>query len=168
MHTLAHALKDWDQKSVDTLLQLYQQYTATVGFVQELIELLNQQEQQTGASWLLKHHLEGGHLLTDNECLQVYQQALGLTAWPAKLHLLQSIPFMPIPACQKDPLERFLRSCLIDTNKFVRAWAYNGFHELSLQFPEFLPESQQFIEMALRDEAPSVKARIRAILRAKQ
>ena len=59
----------------------------------------------------------------------------------------------------------FLRNCLVDNNKFVRAWAYNGFYELAVQYPEYEKETKQFFEMAMRDEAPSVKSRIRNIMK---
>jgi hypothetical protein len=59
----------------------------------------------------------------------------------------------------------FLRTCLADENKFVRAWAYNGFYLLSQQYPEYQQETEQFFAMAMRDEAASVKARIRNILK---
>jgi len=59
-------------------------------------------------------------------------------------------------------VEIFLRVCLLDNNKFVRAWAYKGFYELAVQYPK---ETRQFFEMAMRDEAPSVKSRIRNIMK---
>jgi len=48
-------------------------------------------------------------------------------------------------------------------NKFVRSWAYNGFYGLSRQYPEYIQETKQFFEVAMKDEAPSVKARIRNV-----
>jgi len=62
-------------------------------------------------------------------------------------------------------VEAFLKKCLVDDNKFIRAWAYNGFYELSVQYPEHKDETKQFFEMAMRDEAPSVKSRIRNIMK---
>ena len=54
-----------------------------------------------------------------------------------------------------------MRHNLTATNKFVRAWSYNGLYELARRDPVYLPEVEQIFELALRDEAPSVKARIR-------
>lgn len=59
----------------------------------------------------------------------------------------------------------FLRNCLISDNKFVRAWAYNGFYELALQYPAYKTEVKKFLDMAMKDEAASVKARVRNILK---
>ncbi len=58
-----------------------------------------------------------------------------------------------------------MRKCLEDDNKFVRAWAYNGFYELAKQYPEYRTEAGQLFEMALRDEAASVKARVRNVMK---
>jgi 3-methyladenine DNA glycosylase AlkC len=79
--------------------------------------------------------------------------------------VLQSIPFMAIDDTNTNNVYNFLRTNLTDQNKFVRVWSYNGFHELSRQHPEYLEETQQYFEMAMRDEAPSVKARIRNIMK---
>ena len=79
--------------------------------------------------------------------------------------MLQCIPFMPIAKKNINVVYNFLRWTLTDQNKFVRAWSYNGFYELSKQHPEYLDETKQYFEMAMRDEAPSVKARIRNILK---
>jgi len=85
--------------------------------------------------------------------------------WETKLHILQCIPFLQIAKTEKKEVEAFLRKCLVDNNKFVRAWAYNGFYEISVQYPEYRNETKQFFDMAMRDEAPSVKARIRNIMK---
>ena len=90
-----------------------------------------------------------------------------LEHWESKLHLLQSMPYMPIEKPVKQPVEFFLRNCLVDNVKFVRAWSYNSFHLLALQYPEYQAEVDKFFEMAMCDEVASVKARIRNILKQK-
>ncbi len=90
---------------------------------------------------------------------------LEIEQWESKLHILQSFPFMPIPHSEKKKVEVFLRKCLVENNKFVRVWAYNGFYELAVQFPEYINETKQFFEMAMRDEAPSIQSRIRNIMK---
>ena len=54
---------------------------------------------------------------------------------------------------------------MVENNKLVRAWAYNGFYEISRQYPEYKEETKKLFAMAMKDEAPSVKARIRNIMR---
>ena len=147
------------------MLKLYQQHCDTPSFIAEVVEACSNDKLQNSASWLLKHHLEAGIQLDSHVIAQLYEGLPQLASWQAKLHILQSMPFMPIDKTRKTLVEHFLRDCLTNTNKFIRAWAYNGFHQLALQFPEYQQEAHQFFDMALRDEAPSVKARIRNTLK---
>ncbi len=48
---------------------------------------------------------------------------------------------------------------------FLRAWSYNVFYELSMQYPEHKKETKKLFEMAMKDEAPSVKSRIKNIMK---
>jgi len=88
-----------------------------------------------------------------------------LLSWQSKLHVLQSLPYLDIPSKDKRKLECFLKQALADKNKFVRAWAYNGFYVLSRQYSEYEEYAAQIIGLAMQDEAPSVKARIRNIMK---
>lgn len=119
-----------------------------------------------GASWLVKHHLESNKSLSENERTVVYQLLPALEEWQARLHVLQSIPLMPIPESCWQALEIFLRQSLNDPNKFVRAWTYNGLHELARFNDALREEVDAILEMGLRDEPASVKARIRNIKKA--
>lgn len=78
---------------------------------------------------------------------------------------LQSVEYLPIAADDGKLFEQFLRIAITDNNKFVRAWAYNGFYLLAKQYDEYRVEVEQFFNMAMNDEVPSVKALIRNILK---
>jgi len=43
--------------------------------------------------------------------------------------------------------------------------AYNGFYTLSMQHSEYSQDTKQFLEVAMKDEVPSVKAKIRNIMK---
>ncbi|MCP4400146.1 MAG: hypothetical protein GY801_22915 [bacterium] len=72
---------------------------------------------------------------------------------------------MPIEKSHANGVCAFLKACLVDRHKFVKAWAYNGLYELATQHREYTEETQQLFDMAMRDEATSVKARIRNIMK---
>ncbi len=163
--SIEHELKIWDGKSSSDIGVIYNRYSEEANFVASLIELSRYEEFEKGATWLLKHHLENKHKLNIDEVTAIYKISLSFHAWEAKLHILQSICYMPIGEAEKNCVELFLRNCLIDTKKFVRAWAYNGFYEISLQYPEYKEEAKNLFEMAMRTETPSVKARIRNIMK---
>jgi len=158
-------LAAWDGKSAHHIGKIYNNYNNKVVFLHNVIELMAQAKCQKAASWLLKHHLENDNKINLPETQSVFKLLHTLDHWESKLHVLQSLPFLNIPNDYKTALEHFLRDCLTQTNKFIRAWAYNGFYELAKQYPEYEEETRLFFDMAMRDEAPSVRARIRNIMK---
>ncbi len=158
---LKDALSRWDGNSVGEIEDIYSRHCKTSEFVPIVIELLEDKELQSGASWLLKKHLESKNLLNSKTIQTVYESVSKLVTWEAKLHILQCIPYLPIPFQKLQQVEEFLRDCLADKNKFVRAWAYGGFYELADRFPEFRDEAEHLIDVAMHEESASVKARIR-------
>lgn len=158
-------INSWDGKSSSDIGAIYSRYACEEGFVANLVVLCGRKELEQGATWLLKHHLEHKNTIEDREVSAIYNLASNLEHWQARLHILQSMAYMPVAEADKRKVENFLRDCLMDANKFVRAWAYNGFYELSVQFPEYKSEAKHFFDIAMRDEAPSVKARIRNIIK---
>ena len=158
-------IENWDGKSAKDIAEIYKQHCHDKAFKSNILMLIANPRTQKGSTWLLKHHLENNIGLDDQELNELYNKLDILEYWESKLHILQSLPFLIIPETHKKTLERFLRACLVENNKFVRAWAYNGFYELATQYPEYTQETKAFFEMAMRDEAPSVKARIRNILK---
>ncbi|MCG8673602.1 MAG: hypothetical protein MI867_29710 [Pseudomonadales bacterium] len=162
---LVQEFLDWDGKSASDIEAIYSRHSDDASLVPRIIELSAQVDFQKAATWLLKRHLEGGQKLEANETVALFELLPQLENWETMLHLLQCLPYLQIGATKKKDVEVFLRKCLVNSNKFVRAWAYNGFYEISLQYPEYKEETKQFFEMAMRDEAPSVKARIRNIMK---
>ena len=163
--TVAEALKQWDGKSVKGLEEIYESYRQDSQFSKQLVVLIVDRPTSHGATWLLKRFLEDENKLLAAEVKKLFSVLDQLDVWESKLHILQSLPYLIIGKSDKKGMERFLRACLSETNKFVRAWAYNGFYELAQQHPEYQEEVRQFFEMAMRDEAPSVKSRIRNIMK---
>ncbi len=158
-------IKQWDGKSANDIAGIYQCYCHDPLFITEIITCIANESLQQGTTWLMKRYLEDDNKMSKSEIAAVFQKFGAIEHWESKLHLLQSLPFMPIEKSQKKKVEYFLRDCLTDNNKFVRAWAYNGFHQLAIQHPEYVKETKEFFAMAIRDEAPSVKSRIRNIMK---
>jgi len=161
--SLQREIRNWDGKTVDALQTIYERHGSDPGFGAELVQMLKSPDSQVGASWLIKRYLEAGCVLKSVEVRSVFQRLSHLEDWQSKLHLLQCLPYLSIDKSHVKYLEPFLRACLDEKNKFVRAWAYNGFYELALQHPSYQIEVDQLLEQAMQDEAPSVKARIRNI-----
>jgi hypothetical protein len=164
--TLEDEIRNWDGKSKEAIAAVYQRYFGEKNFVGELIAFIDNDEAlQNGATWLLKHHCENGGTFKAADSKLLFSKARHLGSWPGRLHFLQLMPYMPVKHAAPADLASFLSECLTDKNKFVRAWAYNGFHLLAQEYAEYQVESKQLIEQAMENEAASVRARIRNILR---
>ncbi|MCU7917870.1 MAG: hypothetical protein KZQ95_05865 [Candidatus Thiodiazotropha sp. (ex Epidulcina cf. delphinae)] len=155
----------WDEKSARDIGDIYNRHYQSPSFIGHIVEIISADKCQKGATWLLKHHLESRHQLSKSKVHEIFGKLTSLTKWESKLHILQCLPYLSIEKADKKKVELFLRNCLMESNKFVRAWAYNGFYELARQYPEYKEETKQFLLMAMKDEAPSVKSRIRNIMK---
>ncbi len=152
-------------KSASDINAIFNRHKNDDSFVSNVIVLSKQKELQKGTTWLLKKHLENGGKIDADDASRIYSLLPEFDHWETKLHILQCLPYMKIAKTENKRVAIFLRQCLTNSNIFVRAWAYNGFYTLSTQYPEYKEETKQFFEMAMRDEAPSVKARIRNIVK---
>ncbi len=159
------AIEKCDEKSVDELNEVYSSFWQGGDFVSLLIGYFSVESFQTKATWLLKKHLETGNKINEEETSKIWQKLPNLQTWEAKLHILQCIPFLELTLNEKDSIEAFLRENLGSKNKFVKAWAYNGFYELSKDFPEYQEEVKVLIENAMVTESASVKARLRNVMK---
>ena len=165
MH-IEQEILNWDGKSSSDISEVYKRHCNDALLAITLIELSHKTELQKGTTWILKCYFENGKKMAPKEVAALLGLVPELKHWEAKLHILQCLPYITIGKTEKETLEVFLRKCLTDVNKFVRAWAYNGLYELACQYPEYKAEVAQIFEMAMRDEAASVKARIRKIMKA--
>ena len=162
--TLRQRILDWDGKSASDIQTVYRDFYRKQDFVDSLVDMIGCKETEVGSTWLLKHHLEKKNAVTENQTTAIYRELHRLELWEAKLHMLQSMAFMPIPKTLKKPVEQFVRQHIADDNKFVRAWAYNGFYLLAKAFPHYQTEATELFDMALRDEPASVVARVRKLV----
>lgn len=166
--SLKSDIEKWDRKSAEDIGAVFECYKSDNSFIPTIIELTRIESCQNGATWLLKKAFESGVEIDQELCASVLKKYDELNSWESKLHLLQSLPYILIDTTSLNFVLAFLRECLVDSNKFVRAWAYNGFNEVSKQYPEYESETKQFFEMAMQDESASVKARIRNICKARK
>ena len=160
-HRFEADVKAWDGKSKTAIEQVYDRACTSSTFLQDVLALFSEADAQVGATWLLKKHLDSGNEIDAADTIPVFRMLDRLEHWEACLHVLQCLPAFSVPSRYKKKTETFLRRCLADENKFVRAWAYNGMYELAKQYPQYRVEVSQLLETALEDEPASVKARVR-------
>jgi len=164
--TLKSAIEAWDGQSVEALCRIHDAHRDDADLLPTLVELLGSLRYRLAATRLLKRHLEsrGGVPDADAVVRSLCAKFDKLETWECRLNILQCLPCLPLPDDAVGAVEQFLRLCLADENKFVRAWAYNGFHWLARRHPRFSEESAAILAAGLRDEPPSIKARIRKCL----
>ncbi|WP_097109345.1 hypothetical protein [Hoeflea halophila] len=129
--------------------------------------LAGKPELETGATWLLKHQLEHNHAKLDKpQTRKLIGLLPELSGWEARLHCLQVFPDVDLPRDAGDVILGFVLACSRDDNKFVRAWAYTGLHQLALAHPEYRDQARVALETAQESEtAASVKVRLRRALK---
>ena len=161
MTNLTADLGSWDGKSTAVLESIYERHAADGDFVPTILPHLADVNPQRAATWLLKRHLELGNSLSPAECRTVLGSLASQQHWESRLHLLQCLPWLSVAEEDRDGLETFLDACVRSNRKFVRAWAYNGFNELALRFPQYREAVDEMLARASESEAASVRARIR-------
>ncbi len=162
---LQESITKWGGKSAYDIAKIFDIFRHESFFIDSLLELICEPSCQKGATWLLKAWLNDGGQLTKQQISKISASLHTLAHWETKLHALQCLPFLTIDQSEKKLVETFLRITLSGQNKFVRAWSYNGFYELARQYPEYQAETKILFEMAMNDEAASVKARVRNLIR---
>lgn len=164
---LKKSLATWDMKSAKNIREIYTQYANRQTFERDLIDALQVNDLQRGATWLLKHHLCQTGRFSPNCSKGLFDHLDLFDHWESQLHILQSFEYLTISTSHKKSVECFVRKCLKCEKKLIRAWGYHGFYFLSKQFPEYQTEVKALMQKALLDETPSVKARIKNILKEK-
>ena len=166
-NSLSKEIGSWDGKSAAVLQSTYERHCADEDFVATILMYVADVKSQRASTWLLKKYLEAGNSLSVADCRMVISVLSNQDHWESKLHLLQCVPYLNIHEDDCVDFENFLNICIRSENKFVRAWAYNGFNELSMRFPRYRKEVDGMLARASESETASVRARIRNILKSR-
>jgi hypothetical protein len=158
-------LLHFDGTHTDSLLRVAERLLPEGPTVDQLISLAERSDgpMQTAATWLLKHFQSRGVSFTPSQVTRLVGQLCISGPWESRLHLVQMLPSLAIPAACTDQLFQSLVVTLSERNKFVRAWAYTALHSLASQHPDYAPEVIPLLDQASRDEAASVRARLRQL-----
>lgn len=151
--------------SAGCLDALARQWPADAALLRHLVAFAEgaDPDPQWAAVKLLGRYLEGGAPLPPDAARRFLDGLPVLTRWETRLQALQALPYVAIPLRQAGALYEFLSGCLAGPNKFVRAWAYGGLHHLASQHGEYRARVIPLLDRAGREEAPSVRARLRRL-----
>ena len=159
----------FDGKDTDILESIAARFSPDTATVQTLYGLAREDEPklQSAATWLLKRIREDGWSFSRAQVDAVLALFDDVTHWEAKLHLLQMMEEFTVPEKRAVTMLNLLKGegYLGNTNKFVRAWSYNGAAALATQHPALRREVAELLKAGRQDAAASVKARLRNIMK---
>ncbi len=163
--SLAEAIGEWDGKSASDIERIYAAFHRASDFEISLAGLMYEDELQKGASWLFKHHIRNGHKPDGKVSARLFRSLDRLSHWETRLHVLQALHELEIPAKHKDRIYLFLREGLGSGKTLVKAWAYSGLAVLASQHHEYHDEASRLLSTASgKESAGSVRVRIRKAL----
>ena len=116
---------------------------------------------QVGATWVIKRLAELGDAPAGKQAARAIDLLDRVHAPDAVLHLLQTLPYMEIPADRQAGLYRALNRLIGPRRAFIRAWAYNGLGVLAKGNPDLRIEVEALFGAAAERETAAVRARIR-------
>lgn len=155
----------WDGTHTDYLKNLYREYRDDPSFIPATLALLETEEAvEVPSSWVLKHHVDQGEMLSSDQVAQLVKILDGLSFWESQLHLLQIIPNVSLTTAHAEHLEPSIRPFLFADKKFVKAAAFTAYFEIVILIPELQHEFRLICEDALERASASVKVRIRRAL----
>ena len=159
--SMKELISKWDAKNTDYITEIYQKFESDKSFLDDLILFMQIVPMQRGASWLIKHFVDGGGKLNQSQSAKLVSLIDQFEHWETKLHFLQILPSFEITDEMKKPIFEFLIEGVASEAKFVRAWSYGGLILLSEQHKEYRDIVLSYLEKAQENEAASIKARIR-------
>ncbi|TNE74131.1 hypothetical protein EP331_02690 [bacterium] len=158
-------LNEWDGVHTEYLINIYKREASNLPFWTDLVTLCESNiELQKAITWLIKHHYDQKNKLPDELISALLKASNQLEQWESKLHVLQLLPLVSLPAAALSDIEMFVRNNLKSTNTFVKAWAYNGLYELVQHKPELKTEVKELFDVAMKTERASIKARVKKVL----
>lgn len=158
-------LQHFDGKHMDSLLRVAERLSPDGSTIDQLISLAERSDppMQIAATWLLKHFQSKKVSFTAGQVTRLVEQLGRAGPWESRLHIVQTLPNLIIPAGCAEQLFQALILLLPERNKFVRAWVYTALHSLASQHRDYAPEVIPLLDQASRDEAVSVRARVRQL-----
>ncbi len=160
---LTQALFDFDGKSTGPLERFAATYTADANLIAELCDFAGGDDLnlQAAATWLLKRLGVTGAQLSASQSETLLSLLIQETSWLSRLHVLQMMDSLTLPAALAEPLMAALAEQATGANTFIRAWSVHGAVALADQHPEYRDSVLDLLAAADQDEAASVRARIR-------
>ena len=167
MDSLENLLANGKRNQTDDLEEYVAQAIENNRLVAEIVALSKHNKANIAARaiWIVRKLTE-----TSPELLSKYKPILlnDLTQspfWEVKAELCHIIPNLKLDYEEIKGAIAFFKNNLDDKSKIVKAWSLDALYEFSKIEPKITSEVERLLQMALKDEAASVRARARKILK---
>jgi hypothetical protein len=166
--TIKAELEDFEGNRRDLLERVVLRQRSVRSVINGLVLLIPEKGSkiQVGATWLLKRLAETKSQFTTQQLTAIFDSLADLNHWEAKLHICQMLQHVRIPKGSEAKVALFLERSLLEENKFLRAWAYNGFVELAKQHTQYSEFAMKQLDDGETEKSAAVRARIRNIRKA--
>ena len=166
LEQLKQELTIYDGKSVTVVSEISARRRDDKKFISHLIQLIDAPENNvsTGATWLIKNHLDDGGNLTPAQTAALVERTTNTDNWAAQLHLCQTFGRLEITESYAKKLLPWLTPLLSHKRPFLRAWSLDALCSLAQRHEYFSEKAKAALKAAADDSAASVRARARNIL----
>ncbi len=161
--SLSENIDKYDGKHTDVLEEIVKK-SPTHSDIAELLHSFNRNERtQEAVSWVLKAWVDQGCQIDDTLLRQWYEFTILSGTWPPVLHLVQALNTLTLSKSQAATMGKSIIEWTTHENKMVRAWSYTVLYKITVEYPGLFKNAQAILERGSKDEAPSVRARLRKI-----
>lgn len=162
--SLSNRLAGFTGKEMSLLGETEAEFSSEPGYLDTLISL-SSSEHSSGATWLLKFWCESGHPVSEAQTDALITHLGSREDWPTQLHLCQLSSFLNLEEANARRLGNWAAGLIQHKRPFVRAWALNALCISAGTATALLPQARRALKVASEDQAASVKARARSILK---
>ena len=160
---LTRALLEFDGRSTGSLERFAAACPVDASLIADLCDFAASHDSHApaAATWLLKRFGVTGARLSPGQTETLLRLLLRETSWLSRLHVLQMMDRLVLPARLAESLLDALAAQARGANAFIRAWSLHGAAALADQHPACRDRVLDLLAAAEADEAPSVRARLR-------
>ena len=160
------ALADYDGRHHDVLKELVERLEPRATVLRQAVRLAAHEDQviAQGATYLLWAWVSAGARTTPALVAELAAVLPDVKGKWSYLHVARCVAHLSVPAELAEVFATFLERCRRAELPFLRAWAIDSLHALSLQHDALLEAARAAMEDGQDDPAPSVKKRVQKIL----
>lgn len=164
---MQNLLSEFDGRATTILTEIEARCGQQAGYVDALIGFVAAEDANLseGATWLLKAWLDDKKLLSVSQTRSFLSAVPKVSSWQAQLHICQSIRYLSLPRSDILQIIDWLKPLLHHKRPFLRAWSLDAIVAIAQSHPNYRDLAVEALANAEQDDAASVRARARSLLK---